>query len=475
MGSVSGAGSTSRSTAALTPIVSLRPLLKALAPMSLFGIVGGFWARQPTLVALAAPATALVLVALIRRSFSSHPSAAVTLPPAGFDQDDTRTNEFVAPSRLVFPEVGLEFSSPRVAAGEEVDVSVTLLSPMDISRCDVAVTLPVGVEMIDGTAALAMSLKAREPFDFQFRVRTNEPGLATFGPVVVRIDDRSGLFRAEQVCKGPESVKVVPSTEALQSLLRASLTGMHVGEQISRSRGDGFEFADMRAYAAGDSAKRIHWRASARSDEPVILERRPDRNQDVLVVLDAHTNLEHPSRSSSLARSMEACVTIAGAHLGARDRVGFVGLGRVISWVTPGTGHRQKFRILDAVAEVSTTGQDIGRRVSAVPVAARPRRSLVVVVTTLSDHRSTEMIRDLQAHRHDLCVVVVAPFDFVGDRGFGRANSETALKLWQLLHEQERQKLSALGTPLVAWAHDKPVELAVREVMAWRQKLRVGR
>jgi hypothetical protein len=135
----------------------------------------------------------------------------------------------------------------------------------------------------------------------------------------------------------------------------------------------------------------------------------------------------------------------------------------------------QKFRILDAIASVSTTGHGIGRRVSAVPVAARPRRSLVVVVTPLVDDRSIEMIRDLQAHRHDVCVVVVAPFDFVADSGFGRADRDTTVRLWRLVHEQERGKLSAQGTAVVLWASDKPVELAVREVMAWRQKLRVGR
>jgi uncharacterized protein (DUF58 family) len=331
------------------------------------------------------------------------------------------------------------------------------------------------VEIVEGSAVLAMSLKADEPFVYRFQARTTAPGVAAFGPVVVRMDDRNGLFRAEQLCEGPISLKVVPRPDVLQTLLRASVTGVHVGEQVSHARGDGFEFADMRTYVAGDSAKRIHWRASARSDDPIVLERRLDRNQDVLIVLDAHVSLEHPSGRSSLTRSMEACVTIASAHLAARDRVGFIGFGSVVSWVVPGTGHKQKFRIFDAIASVSTTGVGIGRSVSTVPMAARPRRALVVVVTPLVDDRSIAMIRDLQARRYDVCVVVVAPFDFVTDAGFGRSDPDTTVRLWRVLHEQERRKLSAQGTPVVLWANDKPVELAVREVMAWRQKLRVGR
>lgn len=429
--------------------VLLRPLLKVFAPLSVVGLLAGFAARQPALVALSAPATAFIMVALIRRVFAT--------------------------GSFSFPDVGLELSSARVSAGDEVEVAVSLRSSVDIHRGDVAIMLPTGVEVIDGSAAFAMSLTAGELFVHRFLARTSLPGLAIFGPVVVRIDDRSGLFRAEQLCKGPVALKVVARPDVLQTLLRAAVTGMHVGEQISQFRGDGFEFADMRAYVAGDSAKRIHWRASARTDDPVVIERRSDRNQDVLIVLDAHVNLELSSGGSSLARAMEACVTIAGAHLGARDRVGFVGLGSVVSWIVPGTGHMQKYRILDAIASVSTTGEGIGRQVSAVRSAARPRRSLVIVVTSLTDDRSTEMIRDLQAKRHDVCVVVVAPFDFVADTSFGRADRTLALRLWRLLHEQECRKLAAHGTPIVLWASDKPVELAVREVMAWRQKLRVGR
>ncbi len=130
---------------------------------------------------------------------------------------------------------------------------------------------------------------------------------------------------------------------------------------------------------------------------------------------------------------------------------------------------------MDAITSTSTTGEGVGRQVSTVPIAARPKRSLVVVVTPLVDERSTELIRDLQAKRHDICVVVVAPFEFVDRAGFGRADEDTALRLWRILHEQGRRALSAQGMAVVRWDNDKPVEQAVREVMAWRQKFRGAR
>ncbi len=437
-----------------TPQVAIRPLLRALSPLAVVGLIAGFAARQPALVALAAPAAAFVGLALVRRALAA----------SGSSTD----------ASVSFPDVALLLSTPRVTAGDEVEVTVELRSLVPVSRCDVAVKLPGTVEIVHGSAALAMSLEAGELFAHTFRVRTTHAGPVIVGPVVVRIDDQSGLFRAERICSNAVALKVVARPDVMQTLLRAAVTGMHVGEQISRNRGDGFEFADMRAYVAGDPAKRIHWRASARSDEPVVIERRLDRNQDVLIVVDAHSNLELQSGESTLGRTMEAAVTIAGAHLAARDRVGFVGMGSGVSWVVPGAGHTQKYRILDAISSVTTTGEGIGRRVSSVPLTARPRRSLVVVVTPLVDDRSIEVVRDLQARRHDVCVVAVAPFGYAADIGFDRADRDTTLRLWRLLHQQERAKLSAKGTAVVLWGDGQPVELAVREVMAWRQKLRIG-
>ena len=428
--------------------VTLRPLLRTLTPIAVLGLVGGFATRQPGLVALGAPAAALVMVALVRRA----------MQPTG-----------------PLPEARLAVSSGRISVGEEFDVSVTLRSSERVTRCQMAVKLPVTLEVVEGSAAITVSLEPGQASVHRFRVRATSAGPSTLGPAVVRMDSWSGLFRIERICSGSIAVKVVANHDSLQALLRAATTGAHIGEQLSPFRADGFEFVDMRAYVPGDPAKRIHWRASARTDDPVVIERHPDRNQDVLIVVDAHANLELSIRESTLQRTMEAAATIAGAHLGARDRVGFVGLGTGVSWVLPGSGHMQKYRILDAISSVSTTGDGIGRRIVSAPVNARPKRSLAVVITPLVDDRSVDVIRDLQIRRHDVCVVVIAPFRYLPPAAIGGTDPATTLRIWRVIHEEARHKLSEQGTAVVLWADDTPVELAVREVIAWRRKLRAGR
>jgi uncharacterized protein (DUF58 family) len=244
---------------------------------------------------------------------------------------------------------------------------------------------------------------------------------------------------------------------------------------VSRRRGDGFEFADLRPYAPGDPARRVHWAASARRDEPVVVDRRPDRNQDVVLVVDGHGNFIPPpgsdaSEPSTLQRSMEAAAAIAAAHLAARDRVGFVGFGSYLSWVRPGSGTVARSRLLDAIVSVSTENAGLGRLISAVPAGARPRHALVVVITALIDGRSANVIEDLRSRHFDVAVVVVTPHIA------GRTESDDVVPgLWRLVHDEACSDLAGMGCAVVPWHQGEPLEATVREVIAWRQRVLRGR
>ena len=52
-----------------------------------------------------------------------------------------------------------------------------------------------------------------------------------------------------------------------ERLLRPLRTQPYVGNQVARVEGDGIEFADIRAFVAGDRLRSINWRASARRGE----------------------------------------------------------------------------------------------------------------------------------------------------------------------------------------------------------------
>ena len=68
--------------------------------------------------------------------------------------------------------------------------------------------------------------------------------------------------------------------EYLRSLLRPRETQPYVGEEVSRRRGDGIEYADIRQFAFGDMVTRINWRATARRGELWVNDRHPERNTE---------------------------------------------------------------------------------------------------------------------------------------------------------------------------------------------------
>ena len=75
-------------------------------------------------------------------------------------------------------------------------------------------------------------------------------------------------------------LRVYPSVETLHALLPPYETQVFIGNQVSRAKGEGIEFADVRPWTPGDRPRRINWRASARRDELWVNDQHPERNTD---------------------------------------------------------------------------------------------------------------------------------------------------------------------------------------------------
>ena len=64
--------------------------------------------------------------------------------------------------------------------------------------------------------------------------------------------------------------------------------GFHTwGDERSRSRGPGVEFADVREYQFGEDARLIDWNLTARSDRIFVRESHPDRGLDAWLIVDS--------------------------------------------------------------------------------------------------------------------------------------------------------------------------------------------
>lgn len=412
--------------------VCATPLLDGVVVLAVGCIVSGFAARRPDIVALGAIPTVFAVGALL-------------LPRANA------------------PEGILASDSADAAVGEGIALrlDVTATTPL---RTGLAVRLPAGLEVSSGSAVVELDLSGSAS-THMLRVSGLVPARVHVGPVVAQWHDRFTATRTEAVISAPLELNIVPRADLVRSLLRAADTGAHVGEQVALRRGDGLEFAEVRPLSPGDPLKRINWRASARRDDLLVSARHPDRNRDVVLVLDGQDELVGSDGHSTLHASMHAVAAIASAHLARHDRVGFVGLGNAISWVTPASGVRARHQLLRAISEVTVNEGSVRRSIDVIPERARPARALLVLVSSFLDASSVHSAAELQRRGLDVAAVVVDPFEFATVSPLGR-------RLWRLDREAITHAVTVAGIPYASWVPSQPIEGVLREVMTWQQRMR---
>lgn len=98
-----------------------------------------------------------------------------------------------------------------------------------------------------------------------------------------------------------------------------------LGQQRSRIRGRGMEFAEVRQYQAGDDIRSIDWRVTARRQEPHTKLYQEERERPVLIVCDFAPSLFFASAGAyKSVRATQTAALLAWQALLAGNRVGGV-------------------------------------------------------------------------------------------------------------------------------------------------------
>ena len=189
-------------------------------------------------------------------------------------------------------------------------------------------------------------------------------------------------------------------------------TQVFAGNQVSRARGEGIEFADLREWQPGDRLRRVNWRATALRRSLWVNEQHPERNTDVVLFLDTFAEVRAEGRSTN-DRAVRAAATLARVYLQRKDRVGLVGFGGFLSWLVPQSGTRQLYAIVDALLTSEIVQSFALRDVDVLPPRTLPPKALVLALTPLLDDRTAAALLDLRARGYDLIVVEVSPLELV--------------------------------------------------------------
>jgi uncharacterized protein (DUF58 family) len=368
------------------------------------------------------------------------------------------------------PRVSVRLSVDRERAleGDEVTATIKLSSRSRVDRFELLLPLPEELSAEEGTAR-ALPLHAGEEREIELKLRCGRWGAFFVGPVLFRARDSLGLRSWEGEAGEPQPLRVYPSEETLQSLVAPLETQVFAGNQVSRARGEGIEFADLREWQPGDRMRRVNWRATALRGSLWVNEQHQERNTDVVLFLDTFAEVRAQGRSTN-DRAVRAAATLAHRYLERKDRVGLVGFGGFLSWLLPESGTRQLYAIVDTLLGSDIVFSYAVRGVDVLPPRTLPPKALVLAITPLLDDRTAAALLDLRARGYDLIVVEVSPLELLEpDPASAEALSH---RLWRLSREALRWRYEQVGVPVVTWREGVPLAAPLEEVNAFRHLAR---
>jgi uncharacterized protein (DUF58 family) len=417
------------------------PRLVAYTGIAAAGLLVGLVLGKPAVVALAAPFALVLAVGL-----------ALARDPA--------------------PTVALRLDRERALEGEEALLELTLSAPRAVDHLEALVVLPGGLEVIEGRAAVAVRLDARTPHTTTIRLRCARWGAHALGEVRLRARDTLGLLVWDGIADVPAPLRVYPRPEVLGALLRPLRTQALTGDQVSRLGGEGVEAADVRPFAPGDRIRSVNWRATARRGALHVTDRHPERNADVVLLVDGLAEARLGAEGT-LDLALRAAAGLGRGYARGRDRLGLLVLGGVLRWLAPGLGLRQAYRVVDALLDAQVSLSYAWPGFDRVPPGTLPPGAMVLALTPLVDERVPLALLDLRARGFDLVVIEVSPLPFAPPSA--GPTGELAHRLWRLRREELRTGLRRAGATVVEWRQGVPFEAALEEARAVRRAARAGR
>jgi uncharacterized protein (DUF58 family) len=373
-------------------------------------------------------------------------------------------------------ELGAERVAPNTPV--TVRVMVTNLGP-SLDLLSLADAVPASLEVLDGSHRHLVALARGASFSFEYQVR-GPRGAYAFEKLCAEASDQLGLVAVRQQLQTWGHVYIYPVISRIREVrIRPRRTRVYAGSIPARVGGAGAEFFGVRAYVAGDSPRRINWRASARHAEELFSnDFQQERVADVAIVLDGRerSNLRRDG-DSLFEHSVLAAGTLADALLHQGNRVGLLIYSQYLQWTFPAYGKVQRERILSALSRAEPGSSQVFEGLQYLPARLFPPQSQIVLVSPLlPDDYST--LLQLRARGYQVLVVSPDPVAFEEQQLPARGAKYTAddVRLSARIVRLERAwllaRLRRAGVEIVEWNVTQSFDEATRR--AFHRAVRPG-
>jgi uncharacterized protein (DUF58 family) len=344
-----------------------RPRLLGLLLLGVIPIALATFYEPAAWGAVAVWAVAIVLAVVDARS---------TRRIAAADVRRTLTDQ---PSLRAADRVRIEVRNPLP---RHVDLTVRDDPPasFDVDRRVVRIALPPG-----------------GPASGEYVARPRYRGTFRFGDLHVRQPGPLGLVERRDRIDAAAEVKVYPDLREIRRYeitLRRGLA-YDAGQRRARVPGAGSLFSRLREYEPDDDPRSISWAATARRARPIAVEYETERQQRLLILLDAGRMMASTLGTlTKLDHAVNTALMLAYVGTGKGDEVGLLGFADdVRSYLPPRRGRGQFLRITEELRRIQVTTTESDYRSAFEFLRARTaRRALVVLFTDLVDEEASRSL-----------------------------------------------------------------------------------
>lgn len=208
-----------------------------------------------------------------------------------------------------------------------------------------------------------------------------------------------------------QTQEIMQHVRRIEMQARRLSTATFVGQYRSGFRGQGLDFDDFREYTPGDEPRIIDWKVTARTGTPYVRKFREEREQVLLLAVDASGSMHYagansPDTKLEYAARIAAVLAYSAALNG--DKVGLLLFGgRPHFYLPPVKGVQQCLRIVREILSAPRGGEDIP--VSAVVdevLRTQRKRTLLFLISDYLFAPDKQAIGKLN-FRHELIPVRV--------------------------------------------------------------------
>lgn len=297
------------------------------------------------------------------------------------------------------------FSATRAFYGDEVTVELIAenAKPLPIARLDVNEYLGPNVriknqQLVTSAETAQMifrtmfSLGMYERVSHRYTIQCHRRGWHRLGPVKLTANDPFGMASRVLELDEQEGVLVYPRVVPITELVVPARQPLGDLKPSTPLVEDPMRMSGVRPYVPGDSPKRIHWRATARTGEIQTRVFEPSATPVAAIFLDTITfsHLWEGQNSNLLELSVTVAASMAQQLMDGRHQVGMYANAPIPNQsravrISPGRRPGQLTRILESLAMLAPAFGDRIEKMLSQELPRLPWGASIVIITSRID------------------------------------------------------------------------------------------